>query len=152
MVLSFAAIIGFVGLGGWFYLDVYLSQLLPQIAQAMLVGTATGQQSMAKLVEDAPLFTFLAASVPILLLLWLLRYPSKIFMMAAALKADADHRTAMTKAYLALAKQPVLVRSDREVELILQALFRPGPADAQDVTPHQSFMSALGQLISKKPH
>jgi hypothetical protein len=149
MLSSLGAMVGLIVLGGYAYLDLYLVDWLPKVAQKMLTLDPAKPQTISVLIKDAPLFTFLAASAPLIILLWLLRYPSKIFMQAAVLKADADHRTAMTKAYLALSKEPGLFRSERESELALQAIFRPGPIDAPDISPHESLASLLGQLLRR---
>jgi hypothetical protein len=77
------------------------------------------------------------AAVPLLLaalvpLLWVLRHMARLFADNVADARDASQRSALTSTFLALATQEKVDFSEAERAIIIQALFRPSPAQSAD--------------------
>lgn len=61
-------------------------------------------------------------------LLWVLRHMARMFADNIADARDAAQRSALTSTFLALSTQEKVSFSDNERAIIVQALFRPSPA------------------------
>ncbi|MFN4276418.1 MAG: DUF6161 domain-containing protein [Ferrovibrio sp.] len=95
----------------------------------LVVWTGPGLLSLLKDKNDQ----ISLAAVPLLLaallpLLWVLRHIARMFADNIADSRDAAQRAALTSTYLALSTQEKVQFTDDERAIIMQALFRPSPA------------------------
>lgn len=84
-----------------------------------------------------------AVSLPALALAWAMRLASRVFVQSGNAQRDAEIRKAQAETFLSLAADEKLGVSDAERILILNALFRPPGAGADDDAPPPNLIELL---------
>jgi hypothetical protein len=139
-----------------FWTFAAVSFLLPPVILLWITWGVPAIETSMSVLTGAPVASlptvasYLLIAVPVVLGLWILRFFAKSFAQAIGLRADAQHRVAMVETFLSLMASKRFEPDPREREIVLQALFRPGPGDAQDVSPHESFTNAIAQIMRSR--
>lgn len=99
---------------------------------------------------DFSLLPTVVAVFPALIVLWLLRLISRIFVASLSTVRDAAQRSVMVQTYLALmAERDAAMRSEDRL-LILQALFRPERPSADDDAPPPNLLEIMEKAAGTK--
>lgn len=90
-------------------------------------------------------------TLPALGFFWVLRFIARVFVTNLQRQQDAAERATMVETYLALIAEGKGAATDQERILVLNALFRPGPGDANDDAPSPQLMDfILGKQMGPK--
>lgn len=89
---------------------------------------------------------FVILTIPTVAYFWLMRYVGKVFINSQNNAADAANRATMTETFLALSADGASGVGAAERLLILQALFRPGPASEADEAAEAGILEILQRL------
>lgn len=87
-------------------------------------------------------------TLPVILLLWLLRLVSRFYVGALASARDAGHRRMLIKTYLALMAEPDAGMQDTDRLLVLQALFRPENPNNDDDAPPPNLLEIINRTVN----
>lgn len=91
-----------------------------------------------------------AITLPAVLLLWLLRLISRIFVSGLSTARDSSHRSTLIQTYLALMAEESSGVTEQDRLLILQALFRPENVSADDDAPPPNLLEIMAKSAGIK--
>jgi hypothetical protein len=95
-------------------------------------------------------FGVAAISIPTVLVFWILKHVSRVFIDNAAFAADASQRKVMMETYLALVGDPNSKVTDSERILVLHALFRPTSSVSADDGPPSGLWEIVNKAVEQR--
>lgn len=87
-------------------------------------------------------------ALPVIMVLWVMRHISRLFISNLTQARDAQYRTTMIETYLALMKDPEAKMERSDVAMILQALFRPPDGYTAEESMPSTAVDAIKAAVS----
>ncbi|WP_319528970.1 hypothetical protein [uncultured Cohaesibacter sp.] len=146
VILAFAGLVLFLGTFGLLLWGIYIlgEQFMP------IVNDPEKLEKYIKIFAEAPIWSAAVITIPAVLLAWLMKHFSRMFVQGFNMFSDARYRKALTQIYSEMGTRDGHKLTDEQKKIIFEAMFKPQVSSSANGDIDPNVLAGLIKMAQKQ--